>query len=286
VAVGQCRLRVTLDGTSLSRTADFEVKPLVLILPEVLPSPVGYRHLNAIWAGDDAGVFIAGSEDPGKRLVLGGSPSSGFARLDTMPPPTMGDGGHFTALDAIWASGPSDVWAAGYGVVHFDGATWTELSTERVNSVWGSGPTDVWFGGARLLHYDGGELAAFGGATNVDEVSGSGPTEVWLRSGPALSRFDGMSWTSELKPDGGAWTSLELWNHVHSASVPPTNASGTPWGTSASDVWQVNFYFAMHWDGRYWEQFQVGNAPDLKAVFGTSTDVWFLGENALFRYRR
>lgn len=67
-----------------------------------------------------------------------------------------------TSFAAIWASGPSDVWAVGYEHVHdvygirwhFDGGRWEATRTElhdRWYGVWGSAPDRVFFVGK---HYD------------------------------------------------------------------------------------------------------------------------------------
>ena len=68
-----------------------------------------------------------------------------------------------SALNAVWGSGASDVWAVGsQGVIlHYNGTAWAadgKSGTVTQNSllgVWGSGPQDVWAsgGGGTILHY-------------------------------------------------------------------------------------------------------------------------------------
>jgi hypothetical protein len=61
-------------------------------------------------------------------------------------------------LRAVWGSSPTDVWAAGDGVVvHYDGTTWSASYTVTTNrlggtlsgGLWGSSSKDVWVIGER-----------------------------------------------------------------------------------------------------------------------------------------
>src|SRR5262249_8272312 len=67
-----------------------------------------------------------------------------------------------TILFAVWGSGRSDVFVAGYGgtILHYDGSRWLPLSsgtTAELSGVWGSGPRDVFAVGemGTILHFDG-----------------------------------------------------------------------------------------------------------------------------------
>ena len=72
------------------------------------------------------------------------------------------DGITNVTLNAIWGSGPNDVWVVGTRgfAAHFDGSKWT---VQRPNtllslfSIWGSGPNDVWAAnsGKALYHWKG-----------------------------------------------------------------------------------------------------------------------------------
>lgn len=109
-------------------------------------------------------------------------------------------------LQAIWASGPDDVWAGGtFGkVVH--GArkagvwTWTteqagdNNSTDYVVSIWGSGPSDVYVVRGNTLYHRGSapDAGADAGTAWIPEypvaqadfssrfVTGTGPDDVWF----------------------------------------------------------------------------------------------------------
>src|SRR5205823_280919 len=57
------------------------------------------------------------------------------------------------ALQSLWGSDDSDVWAAGARIVHRDAnGVWTALppAAGDHNAVWGSGAGDVWIAGCDL----------------------------------------------------------------------------------------------------------------------------------------
>jgi len=99
-------------------------------------------------------------------------------------------------LEAVWGSGPDDVWAVGRrGTIRHTtrgAATWTVTAsptTSDLHAVWGSGPKDVWAVGdsGTIVHFDGtswapATLAMPNGdlATNLYGVWGSGPDDVWI----------------------------------------------------------------------------------------------------------
>ncbi len=63
-------------------------------------------------------------------------------------------------LFGVWGSGPSDVWAVGWGgtILRWDGRAWARVSsgaTVDLLGVWGSGPSDVWAvgEGGTILRY-------------------------------------------------------------------------------------------------------------------------------------
>ena len=52
-------------------------------------------------------------------------------------------------LRGLWGSGPDDAWGVGQGIVHWNGAAWTEHRTseffiQTLNAVWGNDRDDVW----------------------------------------------------------------------------------------------------------------------------------------------
>ena len=74
-------------------------------------------------------------------------------------------GDPYAWFEAVWGSGPDDVWLVGekdYAgfIAHWDGETWTAVPNPTdwfLFAVGGTGPDDVWAGGnyGRVLHWDG-----------------------------------------------------------------------------------------------------------------------------------
>ncbi len=98
-------------------------------------------------------------------------------------------------LEAIWGSGPDDIWAVGdNGTIRHmtnGGSRWDIVASptmEALHGVWGSGANDVWAVGdnGTILHFDGTgwkkSTAAFaiGRKPRLAAVWGSGPNDVWI----------------------------------------------------------------------------------------------------------
>lgn len=110
------------------------------------------------------------------------------------------DGIGDVSLNAIWGSGPSDVWVAGTRgfAAHFDGAKWDIRRPKTllaIFSLWGSGPSDVWAGnsGRSMFHWQGTSWQETSIAPDEDRVvltmSGSGPDNVLALLEPSTDRF-------------------------------------------------------------------------------------------------
>ena len=112
--------------------------------------------LPAIW-GDESVVWLAGDGGTLRRLVRANMQTKTF---EIVPSPVATD------LTGIFGFGADDVWAVGDDstVIHWDGTSWTKLSTpfddleDKPNllAVWGSSPDDVWIvGDGTMLHFQG-----------------------------------------------------------------------------------------------------------------------------------
>src|SRR5262249_43404735 len=107
-------------------------------------------------------------------------------------------------------------------LLHFDGTAWASVAgaTSDVDAVWGSGPNDVWFAGSStVLHWDGSAFTStpFGGT--MLSVSGTGPRDVWVTGeNTNLHHFTGSGWTT-VNPGAGttsffvvlALTTTDVW---------------------------------------------------------------------------
>ncbi len=127
-------------------------------------------------APDDGSVPDDGGADAGPCSV------DGWCRTELTSP----------NLEAIWGSGPDDVWAVGWfgTIMHWDGTTWTRFESGTqwpLFGIWGSGPNDVWAVGryGTVLHWDGASWSAVPSNTTSELVGvwGNGTGEVWAAIG-------------------------------------------------------------------------------------------------------
>ena len=269
-APGLCRVTATLDGTGLTDTLELHVARG--FAPVALPFH-GPFSAQAVWAAGGADVLVAGGDGsasgPGKVARFDGGRWT-VATIDTAGP-----------LEALWGSGPDDVWAAGTGgaLVHFDGAAWTPADTGYtvdLHAVWGSGPTDVYAVGAGtvILHWDG---AAWSGSPlgfdrPLTGVWGSSPDDVYV-VGP--STYD--------QPPTLVHKNLDQWVDVRPATVGDGVALRSIWGSGPDDVWVGGDATLLHKTaGGGFEPYALGYAYALNAFWGTGgDDVWAVGTGVL-----
>ncbi len=170
-------------------------------------------------------------------------------------------------LSSTWGSAPDDLWAVGYSLLHWDGATWRVDATCRVsmNSAWGSGSSDVWAvgeGGA-IVHWNGTVWQSVPSpvSTTLWGVWGTGPSDAWaVGDAGVILHWTGASWSQVASGTG--------------------ETLSTPWGSGPNDVWVVGIFgTVLHWNGGGWTKATVPTTADLIGVWGTSTsDVWVTGD--------
>jgi cysteine-rich repeat protein len=179
---------------------------------------------------------------------------------------TRVDPGTFTAsLRAVWASGPSDIWAVGVDgadsvVLHFDGS-WTETTVapggQGFSTVWGASSSDIYAAGlyGSTYHWNGSSWTAVAPGS-VSQLWGTGPSDVYaieaIGQGPGLRHYDGMAWSTVAG--------------VSALSV---------WGNAPDDVFAVSNSGIVHFDGVAWSPVRAPT-PDGFA------NVWGQGGNFLF----
>jgi hypothetical protein len=239
-----------------------------------LPSDGAVRAVAA------AGPTVVGLEDTGNAFVWNGASASAAADHAAVP------------MSAAWASGPSDVWGAGYTVgfvlpgdggttgasqlVHFDGGTWAPSAPPggliNPHGVGGTSRSDVWVVGAlgAIEHFDGSAWSpsASGTTQTLNGVWAVGPTDVWAvgDSGTAL-HWDGVRWTSV-------------------PGFESTSRLTAVWGAASNDVWAAGPFGFAHWDGAAWQRVEVGFHDAVSALVGAASgDVWaLLGQDRVVHY--
>jgi len=153
---------------------------------------------------------------------------------------------------SVWASSPTDVWAAGgYRIlVHYDGSTWTQADlpiAANQYAVWGLGPNDVYTTGqygyqtGQVLHWDGSSWTSMY-VTNSEliDIWGSSATNLYVVGDGRLVHYDGTTWTDI--PTGLS----TAFNVDRLQSI---------WGVANShrgvNVWMAGYHGRiMHYDGR------------------------------------
>ena len=149
-------------------------------------------------------------------LLCGGMQCTPDPKPDPVPPAatwaTAFDTTNAGSLSSVWGSGPQDVFVAGGGpdgkVFHYDGTTWTPMSTPAVPLlVWvhGFSSSDVFAvgvgGGA--IHYNGTTWTTLDTGVTDDlwGVFGFTPNDLWVVGGsviqgdPVLLHYDGTAFS-------------------------------------------------------------------------------------------
>jgi hypothetical protein len=96
------------------------------------------------------------------------------------------------SLLGIWGTSPTDVWAVGDAILHWDGRAWGYVTRARapLRAVWGSGADDVWAGGwnGTLLHWDGVTWTSRPSlsANSIQALWGSDRDHVWAMGQGAI----------------------------------------------------------------------------------------------------
>ncbi|MFO7563903.1 MAG: hypothetical protein R6X02_14750 [Enhygromyxa sp.] len=182
------------------------------------------------------------------------------------------------ALLSVWGTNSTDVWAVGGDgldgrgptVIHFDGDSWSQLSTgEDQGNLWWvfgfeQGPVYMGGDGGVILRYDlaGGEgtftKMSTPGTGTVFGIWGATPSEVWAVGGDSEA-VGGFAWRLE----GDEWTpepSLP-------AEVPANAALWKVFGTSTDDAWFVGSNgVSLHWDGTSFTAGDTGVGASLFTV--------------------
>ena len=160
----------------------------------------GTATIRSIWGSSASNVWMAADNSTSvsteRGLLLHGTPREGGAGEGQDPLVwTSIDSQSSLTFDAVWGSGPDDVWAVGAlgsirhyltGNVRFDKVP--SGTTAPLHAIWGSGPKDIWVVGdaGTILHYDGTAFTPsaaqlpLGRKPNLYGVWGSSANDVWI----------------------------------------------------------------------------------------------------------
>jgi hypothetical protein len=193
-------------------------------------------------------------------------------------------GGSRTDLKALWIGDDADAWAVGAGglIVHWDGQRWTEVAsatTMTLNAVWGSGPSDVWaVGGIAhergvILHWDGLSWSDTGVVTptGLFGIWGTSSNDIWAVGGdraPASPFGDAEG--RALHWDGQAWTRTS----TGTLSILAIT------GAASDDVWIASLDRKLvRWDGQTWRVEGLTDAIPFAMWRSPSGALWVAGDS-------
>jgi hypothetical protein len=274
-----------------------------------------YDSLASVTAVSSSDVWAVGVGDDFDAPMPGFQPLVEHwngSKWSTLPTPKL-TRFSWNVLSGVSASGPADVWAAGYQntspyyslIEHWDGTRWSVpdagTGSTYLTSVVALAPDDVWAGGSTnyvgsglLIHWDGAAWirTVLPGAIVIRGLAPIGPNDIWAVGQQSTSQF--LDLTVAVHWDGSSWTKVptpsplrihpedENWlTSVVAVSTDDVWATGVArdhdWGISDQP-------FVVHWDGTKWSMVPSPNIGggnfdnDLwgAAAFG-SNDVWAVG---------
>jgi hypothetical protein len=186
--------------------------------------------------------------------------------------------GDFPFLNAIWGTSPSDVFAVGDGIVHYDGAAWRAMSVSidyRLNAVWGASSSNVFAVGGMfeqtaggILHYDGSSWTAVV-ATPFTGIWGVSSTDVYATGGTAGG---GQVLGGIIHYDGAVWSPVYvIWGDIP-LSVWGSNAAEVYVGTENGFIWR-----GTRW---LWKKAAGEFSCSVRGLWGdSSSDVFAVGDD-------
>lgn len=268
------------SGVSTTTTAGGGHYAFAGVLPgtyTVTPSRRGYSFAPSHWTVGVGAADVAGRDFAATALPPGWS-------VATTSAPQY--------LQYLWGSSASDVWATGYATTtayHWDGASWTAVSTSpvKVNRLWGAAADDVWGttttpyqAGASMAHWDGHvwTTVATGSPMSASALWGTAASDVWAVGFPPPAGGSGNA----AHYDGTHWTPLAV-----GSTTVYLSAVG---GTASNDVWagggvqNLNVGVLYHYDGASW------SAPhavprNVTAIWAAaSDDVWAARQGGFYHW--
>jgi hypothetical protein len=316
-APGMCRVRVALEGTSLSDVVELPVYRTFEPVPfdaELHPA----IHLTDLWVSSANELFIVGWKDD----VAGNTDGVVFRRSngvwDRMLQPrgallravhgsrtdgavfAVGNNGRvarragadWTVLDTgvnqtlfdVWVFSANDVYAVGDNgtFLHFDGSKWTSIptgGTARFISIWGASPNDIWLVGRGLV------MLRYRNGTLESALPAQVPAAFNTLNGISATALDDV-WVvdndSVLRSDGQSWTQYPL-------VLPTGNVLRSIWAVGDGSAYALsnNTNSSSGESHARWlgpTRTMALPVTGAVAITGLGTDVYVLSDKRLFHY--
>jgi hypothetical protein len=248
----------------------------------------GASYPTALWI-DRSSAFLGDSR--GQLLTLCGGTS---VAVTPQPLPSTA----FTGYQALWGSGPDDVYFVGSeysydytspgfvgSIAHWDGCRWSPFDPGLgallpAQAVWAM-DDDVWITGEPLgigpgipylLHKDAAGWHQLPTPSNntYGSIWGSATNDVWF-GGATFMHWDGTNLTTLPPPSG----------------LPPSPEITSLTGTATDDIWAVEPGIPdtlYHYDGSMWSQRPTPNGGFNVVWAVAPDDVWGAGFSGIFHY--
>ncbi len=228
------------------------------------------QALNSIWGSSEDDIWAVGNQ----YTVLH------WDGTDWEQIVLNSDLGLNAAYDAVWGTGPEDVYVGGWGFHHFDGQDWHyypfDSGCEVILDGWSCSDSEIFVVSTctvlidvhtEVSFYENGLVSTLWHGTD-DAISWN--SALWAFSSQDLLWSPGSgidSW------NGSVWT--------------PLSTSGTVnaiWADNPNDIWAVGSTIA-HFDGISWTEETPTSPVSLNGVYGFAPiDIFAAGESTIIHY--
>ena len=131
---------------------------------------------------------------------------SAYSFIYSQPEWAVMPSGINTDLNAVWGTGPSNVYAVGNGgiILHFDGTGWTKMTSPTIStlgSIYGFSNNEIYALGFNLYKFDGSNWSIVNGAPGGSVIWGTSGNNLYV-GGAGIKHFDGSQWKDEVAYGG------------------------------------------------------------------------------------
>lgn len=244
---------------------------------------IGWQPLST---PSNTGIYAMWAVSPQEAFAVG--PGGVILHVEGASVTPMASG-TTSQLLGVWAASSDDVFVVGSRtqtgggiVLHYDGTTWSEMTTPvvdgRLLAVWGRAADEVWaVGTSAILHYDGASwtsepLPADAQAIELRQVTGAGADVYAVGSTLPLD----LTTTGKVLR-----RSTTGWEVMPAPTLPPLNAV---WASSSTNIWVGGLHSSIfRFDGA-WTETNI-DAVQVTEIVGTHPDnVYVTGTVGTFRW--
>ena len=224
-------------------------------------------HFHSVFGSGSTDVFAVGEVADGSPQSIGATAHWDGTQWSLS---TSASG----RLNAVWAGGPNEVFAAGEGGLFRWNGSWASvpladahnrpLITHDLYTAIGGTPGGVFaVGDSTILHWGGSEWSPTASIGKPTAAWASGPDDAYTvsRYEATINHWDGSSWSAAGPPAEGWFDAV--------------------WGSGPNDVFVAGSAGGvLHWDGRLWSPMLSGTNQEILSLWGDAPDdVFAVGAN-------